>query len=108
LYGVISFLTALRTREIGVRVALGAQRREIVRMVLRHGMGLAGAGVALGIAGALAVTRLISGMLYAVPPHDPLTYAAIAGLLLAVALAACWAPARRAGRVDPIIALRHE
>jgi putative ABC transport system permease protein len=108
IYGVISFLTAQRTHEIGVRVALGAQRGDILSMVFRHGLKLAGAGVALGIVAALATTRLLSTVLFGVNAADPLTYAGISLALLAAGLLACWMPARRATRVDPLNALRHE
>jgi len=108
IYGVISFLTAQRTHEIGVRVALGAQRGDILGMVFRHGLKLAGAGVALGIVAALGATRLLSAVLFGVDAADPLTYAGISVALLAAGLLACWVPARRATRVDPLTALRHE
>jgi ABC-type antimicrobial peptide transport system permease subunit len=108
IYGVISFLTAQRTHEIGVRVALGAQHGDILRMVFRHGLQLVGAGVVLGIVAALAATRLLSTVLFGVNAADPLTYAAISATLLAAGLLACWLPARRATRVDPLTALRHE
>jgi putative ABC transport system permease protein len=108
IYGVISFLTVQRTHEIGVRVALGAQRGDILSMVFRHGLQLAGAGVALGIAAALAATRLLGTLLFGVTPSDPVTYAAISAVLLAAGLLACWLPAHRATRVDPLGALRHE
>jgi ABC-type antimicrobial peptide transport system permease subunit len=108
IYGVISFLTVQRTHEIGVRVALGAQRGDILSMVFRHGLQLAGAGVALGIAAALAASRLLGTLLFGVTPSDPVTYAAISAVLLAAGLLACWLPAHRATRVDPLGALRHE
>ncbi len=108
IYGVISFLTAQRTHEIGVRMALGAQRGDILRMVFHHGLQLAGAGVALGILAALAATRLLSTVLFGVNAADPLTYLAISATLLAAGLLACWLPARRATRVDPLTALRYE
>jgi len=108
IYGVISFVVAERGQEIGIRLALGAQRGNIMRMVLRQGLGLALAGTALGLAGAVIVSRLIAGLLYGVRPTDPLSFAVVAVLLLGVALLACLIPARRAVRVDPLAALRHD
>ncbi len=106
IYGVISYMVSERTHEIGIRVALGAQSGNIVSMVLRQGFGLAITGSAVGLIGALIVSRLMAGLLYGVRATDPLTFASVAILLLAVALAACYIPARRAVRADPIIALR--
>ena len=108
LYGVISYLVAQRTREIGVRMALGAQPREVTGLVMRQGAGLTAAGLGLGLAGALVLTRLLTGLLYGVSARDPITFAGIAALLAAVALAATWLPARRAARIDPILAMRRE
>jgi predicted permease len=108
LYGVLSFAVVQRTREIGVRVALGAQRREVLSLVIRKGLGLVLVGALLGLAGALAATRLVSNLLYGVEPNDPMTFAGVTGLLIAVALMASWLPARRAAKVDPMEALRCE
>ncbi|MGH9755934.1 MAG: ADOP family duplicated permease [Blastocatellia bacterium] len=108
IYGLISFTARQRTHEIGVRMALGAQERNITDLVMREGLLLALSGVALGAAGAWALTRFLSGMLFGVSATDPLTFAALSLLLLVVALVACWIPARRATRVDPMIALRSE
>ncbi len=108
IYGSISYWVKQRTREIGVRMALGAQPRNILALVLGRGMAIIFVGLALGIAGALALTRLLSSMLFGVSPADPLTYSAVALLLAAVAFAACYFPARRAMDVDPMIALRNE
>jgi putative ABC transport system permease protein len=108
LYGLISHMVLQRTREIGIRVALGAQRRDIMRMVLRQGIRATLAGVAIGVVAGLALTRLLRGLLYGVTPGDWLTFLSVALLLLFVALAACSIPARRATRVDPIVALRYE
>ena len=108
LYGLLAYAVAQRTREIGIRMALGAQASDVLRLVLREGVSLIGAGLLLGLAAAFAATRLIEAFLYGVSAHDPLTFVVVALLLLAVALLACWIPARRATRVDPIIALRCE
>jgi predicted permease len=108
LYGVISYATVQRTREIGIRMALGAQRQDALRLVLSEGMRLTVGGIALGIAGALAVTPMAANMLYGVSPRDPATISCVAVLMLAVALAASYFPARRATRIDPVTALRCE
>ena len=108
IYGVISYIVAGRIHEIGIRRALGAQRGDIVRLVLQEGLRLASAGAAVGIAGAFVVSRFMAGLLYGVTPRDPPTFAGLAALLIFVALCASYIPARRALRVDPVIALRYE
>jgi len=108
IYGVISFIVSERTRDIGIRLALGAQRGKIMGMILRQGLGLATAGAALGLVGSVIVSHLMAGLLFGVSPTDLLTFAGVTLVLTAVALAACYIPARRAMRVDPMIALRYE
>ena len=108
IYGVISYTVAQRQREIGIRLALGAQRADVLQMVLKHGATMALVGVAIGIGASLALTGLMASLLFGVSAHDPVTFAAMATLLILVALLACYIPARRATRVDPMVALRYE
>jgi putative ABC transport system permease protein len=108
IYGVISHLVGQRTHEIGVRMALGAQPVHVMRLILGEGVRMALVGVITGIIAALALTRLIASQLFGVTSHDALTFAAVAILLTVVALLACYVPARRAVRVDPLVALRYE
>jgi len=108
LYGVMSYSVARRTQEIGIRMALGARREDVLRLVLREGMEMVAVGVALGLGGALVATRLLVGFLYGVSVTDPVTFIAISVILAGVALVASFIPARKATRVDPIIALRYE
>jgi putative ABC transport system permease protein len=105
-YGTISYIVSARTRDIGIRIALGAQRKTILHMVLSQGLALALAGAAVGLVGALIVSHLMAALLYGVSPSDPLTFISLTVVLVIVALAACYIPARRAMRVDPIVALR--
>jgi ABC-type antimicrobial peptide transport system permease subunit len=108
MYGVISYSVMQRTPEIGIRIALGARREQILAMVLGQGCRLACAGIAIGLIAALTTTRLMARFLYGVQPTDPATFAAVSLLLVAVAVLACYAPARKAMKVNPMIALRYE
>ena len=108
IYGVLSYLVGQRVQEIGVRMALGASRSDVLTMILRDGARMILTGVAIGVIAALLLTRLMSSMLFGVSPTDPLTFVAVAGLLCLIALLACYVPARRAMQVDPMVALRYE
>jgi ABC-type antimicrobial peptide transport system permease subunit len=108
IYGLIAHSVVLRTQEIGIRMSLGAERSDILRLILREGAHLAITGVLIGVAVSLAVTRLMSSLLFGISSTDPLTFVAVAALLTAVALLASYIPARRAMRVDPLVALKYE
>jgi predicted permease len=108
IYGVMAYAVSLRTREIGIRIALGARAGDVLKMIMQQGMGLAAIGLAIGFAAALALTRLMSSVLYGVSATDALTFVVVSLLLTMAVLAACYLPARRATKVDPMVALRHE
>jgi putative ABC transport system permease protein len=108
IYGVISYSVVQRTHEIGIRAALGATAGDVLRLILRGGMAMSGLGLLLGLGGALGLTRLMEALLFGVGSRDPVTIAAVAGILAGVAMLACYIPARRASKVDPVVALRYE
>jgi putative ABC transport system permease protein len=108
IYGVISYSVTQRTQEIGIRMALGAQSRDVMRLVMRNGMSLVLMGIVIGLAGAFALTRWMASLLFEVSATDFLTFMMTASLLTVIALLACWVPARRATKVDPLIALKYE
>ena len=108
IYGVLSYAVMQRTREIGIRMSLGASRGRVLGEVLRHGMQLTAVGAAIGIAGAFAAGKILTTLLYQVKPRDPTILVVTTALLAVVAFIACWVPARRAARLDPTNALRHE
>jgi len=108
IYGVLSYAVTQRTQEMGIRAALGATRWDQLRLVLGSGLFVAGAGIAVGVFGSLAVTRVLASLLFGVTPRDPLTLLVVGAVLAFVAAVACYLPARRATRVDPVVALRHE
>ena len=108
IYGVLAYSVTQRTREIGLRMALGAPRAGVLRLIIGEGMAVGVVGIAAGLAASFALSRALSSLLFAVPAHDPATFATVAAALTLVALAACAIPARRASRVDPMIALRED
>jgi putative ABC transport system permease protein len=107
-YSVLSYATARQTHEIGIRMAIGAERGDVLKMVLASGARLVGLGIALGVAASFGLTRLIASQLWGVSASDPVTLGAVVALILATGFVACWLPARRATRVDPVVALRYE
>ena len=107
-YGVLSYSVSQRTREIGLRMALGSPQSGVLALIVREGMVLAGVGISAGVLCALAVAKLVAGLLYEIPPRDPATYASVAATLAVIAAAACYVPARRASMVDPMVALRDD
>jgi len=108
LFGVMSYSVSQRMHELGVRIAVGAEKADILRLILKHGMRMTLAGTALGLLGTLAISRVLTSQLFGVTATDPLTFIGVACLLTLVALVACYIPARRATRVDPLVALRYE
>jgi ABC-type antimicrobial peptide transport system permease subunit len=108
IYGVIAYSVSQRTHEIGIRMAVGARRVDVLRLVVGQGVRMAAVGLTVGILGGFALTRLMTKLLFGVAPTDPFTFATVVILMMAVVLLACWIPARRAMRVNPIIALRYE
>jgi ABC-type antimicrobial peptide transport system permease subunit len=108
IYGLLSQAVTQRTQEMGIRMALGAQVSDVLKLVLKQGMMLAVIGEAIGLVGALMLTRLMRGLLFGVTPNDATTFVAVIGMLSVVALLACYLPARRATKVDPLVALRYE
>ena len=107
-YGVLAFLVSKRSREMGIRMALGAQRSAVLWLIMKEGAKFSFSGIVLGLAGAFMVTRLLAGQLFGVAPLDPATFVAVSAVMAAVTMAACYIPARRAMRVDPMVALRND